>query len=95
MKKTKVKMNKPIYVDMSMLDISIQQFILMYKFWYGYIKPKYEDRAKLCYTITDSFIIHIITEDFFVDISDDFERWFDTSNYDGNDKRPVPIGKKK
>ena len=92
MKKTKVKMNKPVYLGMSILDISK---MLMYKFWYDYIKPKYEDRAKLCYTDTDSFIIHIITEDFFVDISDDVERWFDTSNYDKNDKRPLPIGKNK
>ena len=61
MKKTKVKMNKPVYLGMSILDISK---MLMYKFWYDYIKPKYEDRAKLCYTDTDSFIIHIITEDF-------------------------------
>ena len=45
---------------MSILDISKT---LMYKFWYDYIKPKYEDRAKLCYTDSDSFIIHIITED--------------------------------
>ena len=64
----------------------------MYKFWYDYIKPKYEDREKLCYTDTDSFIIHIITEDVFVDISD-VERWFGTSNYDENDKRPLLIGK--
>ena len=75
---------------MSILDISKT---LIYKFWYNYIKPKYEDRSKLCYTDTDSFIIHIITEDFFVDISDDVERWFDTSNYDETDKRPLPIGK--
>ena len=67
----------------------------MYKFWHDYIKPQYQDRAKLCYTDTDSFIIHIITEDFFVDISDDVERWFDTSNYDENDKRPLLIGKNK
>ena len=60
MKKTKVKMNKPVYLGMSILDISK---MLMYKFWYDYIKPKYEDTAKLCYTDTDSFIIHIITED--------------------------------
>ena len=92
MKKTRVKMTKPLYLGMSILDISKT---LMYKFWYDYIKPKYEDRAKLCYTDTDSFIIHIITEDFFVDISDDVERWFDTSNYDENDKRPLPIGKNK
>ena len=88
---TKVKMNKPLYLGMSILDISKT---LMYKFWYDYIKPKYEDRSKLCYTDTDSFII-LITEDFFVDISDDVERWFDTSNYDENDKRPLPIGMNK
>ena len=92
MKKAKVKMNKPVYLRMSILHISKT---LMYKFWYDYIKPNYEDRAKLCYTDTDTFIIHIITEDFFVDISDDVERWFDTSNYDKNDKRPLPIGKNK
>ena len=81
--KKKVKMNKPLYLGMSILDISKT---LMYKFWYDYIKPKYEDRSKPCYTDTDSFILHIITEDFFAVISDDVERWFDTSNYDENDK---------
>ena len=77
---------------MSILDISK---MLMYKFWYDYIKLKYEDRGKLCFTNTDSFIIHNIIEDFFVDISDDVERWFDTSNYDKNDKIPLTIGKNK
>ena len=67
----------------------------MYKFWYDYIKPKYEDRSKLCYTDTDSFIIDIIIEDFFVDISDDVKKQFDTSKYDENDKIPLPIGKNK
>ena len=38
----------------------------MYEFWYDYIKPKYGDKAKLCYMDTDSFIIHNITEDFLV-----------------------------
>ena len=84
MKKTKVKMNKPVYLGMSILDISKT---LMYEFWYDYIKPKYGDRAKLCYTDTDSFIIHIITEDFFEDISNDVEKWYDTSNYGENDKK--------
>ena len=63
----------------------------MYKFWYVYIKPKYGDRAKLCYTDTDSFIIHIITEDFYKDISDDVKIWFDTSHYGENNKRPLPV----
>ena len=60
-----------------------------------YINRKYGDKVKLCYTDTDSFIINIKTEDFFEDISNDVERWFDTSNYDKNDKRTLPIGKNK
>ena len=74
---------------MSILDISK---ILMYKFWYDYIRPKYGDRAKLWYTDTDSFIIYIKTEDFFEDISNDVKEWFHTSNCNKNDKRPLPIG---
>ena len=92
MKKTRVKMNKPLHLGMSILDISKA---LMYEFWYDYFKPKYGDRAKLCYTDTDSFIIYIKTEDFFQDIYNDVEKWFDTSNYDENDKRPLPTGQNK
>ena len=64
----------------------------MYEFWYDYIKPKYGDNAKLCCMDTDSFVINIFTEDFYKDISNDVERWFDKSNYDKNDKRPLQIG---
>ena len=92
MKKTKVKMNKPIYLGMSILGISKT---VMCEFWYDYIKAKYGERAKLCYTDTDSFVIHIITEDFYKDIANDVDRWFDTSNYDENDKRSLLIGKNK
>ena len=63
MKKTKVKMNKPVYLGMSTLDI---RKTLMYDFSYDYLKPKYNDKAKLCYMNTDSFLLHIFTE-----------RWFD------------------
>ena len=77
---------------MSILDISKT---LMYEFWYDYIKPKCGDRAKLCYTDTDCFVSHIKTEDFYKDIANDVERWFDTSNYDENDERPLSIGKNK
>ena len=77
MKMKKVKMTKLLYLGISILDINKT---LIYKFWYDYIKPKYGDRAKICYTDTDSFIIYIKTEDFFEDISNDVERWFETSN---------------
>ena len=49
-------------------------------------------KAKLCYMVTDSFVLNIFTEDFFEDISNEIERWFDTSNFDKNDKRPLQIG---
>ena len=60
-KKTRVKMTKPLYLGMSILHISK---ILMHKFWYDYVRTKYGDRAKLCYTDTDSFIIYIKTKIF-------------------------------
>ena len=92
MKKVEVKMNKPIYLGQAILDISKT---LMYEFWYDYIKPMYSDKAKLCYTDTDSLVIHIKTEDFYKDIANDVERLFDTSNYDEKDSRPLLIGKNK
>ena len=67
-KKTKVKINQPVYLGMSILDISKT---LMYEFWYNYIKPKYGDRVKVLYMDTDSFVIRNITEDFYEDIADD------------------------
>ena len=63
----------------------------MYEFWYDYIKPKYQNNAKLCYMDTGSFIINIKTEDFYKDIADDVEKRFDTSNYEVY--RPLPKGK--
>ena len=92
MRKVEVKVNKPIYLSQSILDISKT---LMYEFWYDYIKPKYGDKARLCYMDTDSFVIYIKTEDFYKDIASDVERWFDTSNYDEKDERPLPVCKNK
>ena len=71
---------------MSILDISKT---LMYEFWYDYLKPKHNDKAKLCYMDTDGLVLNIFTEDFFEHINNDLARWFDTSNYDKNDKRPL------
>ena len=90
MKKTKVKMNKPIYLGLSILEISK---ILMYEFWYDYMKPKYGDNVKLSYMDTDSFIMNINTEDFYKDIANDVEKRFDASNYEVH--RPLPTGKSK
>ena len=90
MNKTKVKMNKPIYLGLTILDISK---ILMYEFWYDYMKPKYNDKVKLCYMDMDSFIMSIKTSDFYRDISIDVEKRFDTTNYEVN--RPLPVGKNK
>ena len=90
MKKTKVKMNKPIYLGLSILEISKT---LMYEFWCDYMKPKYGDNVKLCYMDTDSFIMHFKTEDFYKDIANNFEKRFGTSNYDDECDRPLPVGK--
>ena len=90
MKRKKVKMNKPIYLGLSIWEISK---ILMYEFWYGYMKPKYNDSVKLCYMDTDSFIMNIKTEDFYNDIANDVEKRFDTSNYEVD--RSLPTGKNK
>ena len=90
MNKTKVKMNKPIYLGLSILDISK---IFMYEFCYDYMKPKYNDNVKLCCMDTDSFVMNIKTKDFYEDISSDVDKRFDTSNYEVN--RPLPTGKNK
>ena len=104
-KKKKVKMNKPVYLGLSILEISKT---LMYEFWYDYMKPKYGDNVanyvmlycyyvvlyiKLCYMDTESFIMHIKTEDFYQDIANDVEKSCDTSNYEVN--RPLHTGKNK
>ena len=71
MKKIRVKKNKPVYLGLSILEISKT---LMYEFWYDYIKPKYQNNAKLCYMDTDSFIINIKKEYFYEDIVNDVEK---------------------
>ena len=90
MKKTKIKMNKPIYLGLSILEISK---ILMYEFWHDYMKPKYNHNVRLCYMDTNRFVMNIKTNDFYKDISADVDNRFDTSNYGVN--RPLPIGKNK
>ena len=107
MKKTKVKMNKLVYLGMSTFDI---RETLMHEFWFDYIKPKYQwsqtqwnciqqsytqGRAELCDMDTDSFVIHIKIKYFYKCIANDIEKWFDTPNFDEDGERLVPIGKNK
>ena len=65
----------------------------MFEFWYNYAKPKYGENAKLCYMDTDSFIVHVKTDDIYKDIAEDVEARFDTSNFEVD--RPLPKGKNK
>ena len=90
MKKVKVKMNKPIYLGLSILEISKTT---MYEFWYDYMKKKYGDMVKLCYTDTDSLVMTIKAKGVYKDIAQDVQERFDTSNYSVD--RPLPKGKNK
>ena len=87
MMKTIVKMNKAVYPRLSVLELNKT---LMYVFWYDYIKPKYQDNAKLCYMNTESVIIYIKTEDVYENIANNVEKRFDTSYYAAN--RPLSTG---
>ena len=87
MKKIKIKMNKPIYLGLSILEISKT---LMHEFWYD---TKVSKQCKIMLHDTDSFIINIKREDFYEDTTNDVEKRFDTSNYEVN--RPLPKGKNK
>ena len=89
MKKTSLTMNKPVYLGMCILELSK---ILMFDFHYKYIKPKYENKAKLLFTDTDSFLYEIETEDFYKDIAGDVKDRFDTSEYPENHPSGIPTG---
>ena len=92
MKKTTIKLRKPIYLGMSILDLSKT---LMYGFHYNYFKPKYGNSASLLFTDTDSLCYEIKTKDFYKDISGDVTEWFDTSNYEKNHSSGIPTGMNK
>ena len=89
MKRTSLTFNKPVYLGLSILDLSKT---IMYEFHYDYIKPKYNDRVSLLYTDTDSLVYEIETEDFYKDISADVMDRFDTSNYKPNHPSGIPTG---
>ena len=85
MKKVQILMNKPVYLGLSILKLNK---VIMYEFWSDYVKPKYSEKAKLCYLDTDSFIVYMKTNDIYVAV---VENRFDTSNYELG--RPLSKGK--
>ena len=90
MRKTQIFMNKPVYLDLSILELSK---IVMYEFWYEYVVPKYGENAKLCYMDTNSFIVYLKMDDLYKNIVEDVEKIFDTSVYELD--RPLRKGKDK
>ena len=90
MRKTKILKNNRVYLGLSILDLSK---IVMYELWYDCVKPKYGENTKLCYMDTDSFIVHVKTNDIYKDIAKYVETRFDTSNFEID--RPLPKGKNK
>ena len=89
MGKTEIKMNKPVYLEQAILDLSET---LMYEFHYDYMRPKYGSKVKLCYMDTGSFVYEIETEGFYRDIVRDVETRFDMSRYSKDENSPLPIG---
>ena len=73
MNKINGKMNQPVYFGLSILDISK---IVMYEYWYEYAKPKFGDNANLYYMDTDSFKVHVKSEDIYEDLAKDVEKRF-------------------
>ena len=82
-------MDKPVYLGLSRLQLSK---ILMYKFWYNYVKPKYDEKAKLSYMDTDSLIVYIKSDDICKNIGEDVTNRVGTSNYELD--RSLPKGNK-
>ena len=89
-KKIRARINKPMYLCLSVLEVSKT---LMHEFCYDYIKPKYQKNEKLCYMDTDSFIFYIKSDNVFEDIAGNVEKRFDNSNYEVNG--PLSTGKTK
>ena len=81
-----VKLNKPSYVGVAVLDLSK---LHMYNFFYNYLKPKYGNDMKLLMTDTDSLFLEIRTENFY-DIRADVPEWFDTSGYPTDHPSKLP-----
>ena len=79
MKKAEILVNKPVCLGLSRLQLCK---LLICKFWYDYVKPKYDEKAILCYIDTNSFIVYIKTDSIYKDIAENVETRFYNSNYE-------------
>ena len=75
MKIAQILMNKSVYLGWSILGLSKT---VIYGFWYDYLKSKYSENVKLCYSDTDSIIVYVKTDQVHKDIAEDV----DTLNYE-------------
>ena len=83
MNRMQVKYNKPIYAGFCVLEMSKWR---MFKFVYEYLKPKWGDKIEIIQTDTDGLMLYIRTKDFYEDIKNDIDKWFDTSNFSKDNK---------
>lgn len=91
MSKTTVLMDKPISVGMTILDISK---VVMYEFYYNFLKNEYGENVRMAYTDTDSFVLHVKTPDFYADMMKNIQK-YDTSDYPKNNRFGVELCNKK
>lgn len=92
MNHTKILMDKPITVGMTVLDLSK---VLMYDFFYNFLKPKYGNNIEMMYTDTDSFILNVKTDCFYTDMLADIDERYDTSDFAENNMYSIPRKNKK
>ena len=90
MRRTQTLMNEPVSSVLPILDL---KKTVMYEFWYDYVKPKFSEKAKLCFMDIDSFIVRIKTDDTYNGIVEFVETKFDIFNYEFD--RSLPKGKNK
>ena len=91
MRKLKVKFDKPIYVGMSVLDVSKE---CLYEFQYAYMHAEFGDRCKVLYTDTDSLMYSVECEDVYERMKRDIDR-FNTSDYAEDNPYGMPRVNKK
>ncbi|GBL71224.1 hypothetical protein AVEN_264230-1 [Araneus ventricosus] len=79
MKQTNLRLDKPIYIGFTVLEISK---LRLYELYFSYFKKFYNSKCTLLYTDTDSLYLHIETSNVYEDIKNNFADIMDLSNFD-------------